>query len=296
MVEQKLFTMVGLLRMTEGGKSRLLRISKGESPDTFDASELPFLSGPQDVLDVYPEANLIVTQDKLMTIDGRIIFEHDKAHITVELVSDKWMIIEDMLVDSDSRYRITLWDGARECCCFFGRYILRSEKYLAVYTVHDCLWRVYLYDGRQVLEIHNPEKDMVISGDFLLLEGLGSHAAYALAEIGETSSDDKCIFSNQQLILCSSYENFALCCDLQGVVRTYFRGQYHDFGRVESVDFYDHAGVFSIQRNGRYFLYRLSGTPFAENICPYGANAIAYDRDENTLLIDTNSVFHLVRL
>ena len=296
MIEQKLFQNVGLLRITEGNKSRLFRIPKNAEEDTFTVSVFPYLPEPQSVLEVYPDAHLIATQDTLMTLDGRILRQHEHIKISVELISDKWLIIEDMQSDCDSRYRIVFWDGEEESCCFWGRYILRSEKYLAVWTAKDCLWRVYAYDQRQVLEVHNPDQNVRLKGDFLVVEGLGDYTAYTLADDNEKLSEKKCVFKHQQLIVCSSYNNFALCCNLSGAMQTYFDGQYRQYGKVESVDFFDRADIFSICRNGRYFPYTLTGEPFAENICPYGADMIAYSKEDNALLINTNSVLHLIRL
>ena len=296
MIEQKLFKKIGLLRITEGQKSRLFCIPKNAEENTFTASVFPYLVGPQSVLEVYPEANLIATQDTLMTLDGRILRQQEHIKISVELVSDKWLIIEDTQSDNDNRYLVVFWDGQKESGYFWGQYIIRSEKYFAVYTVSNHLWRVYMYDGRQVLEIHNVEKNVRLQGDFLLVEGLGIYTAYTLVGDSKKNSEEKCVFKHQQLILCSSYDNFALCCNLQGVTQTYFRGEYTNYGEVGEVNLYDHAGIFSIRRNGRYFLYKLNGERFAENICPYGADMVAYNTSENTLLIDTNSVLHLIRI
>ncbi len=296
MVEQRLFESVGLLRLTDGGKSRLFRVPKASSEEEFVISPIPYLSEPQSLLEVYPEAGLIVTQDLLMTIDGRIILEHERAKISIELVSDRWMIVEDMQIDNDERYRITLWDGKEESGYLRGKYMLRTEKYLAVYTKQDRLWRVFMYDGRQELEVQGLDKDVEINGDFLLVKGIGSYTAYTLSETEVNDKpEQRCIFSHKPLVLCSSYVNFALCSDMQGNVQTYYYGEYKNFSRVEEINLYDHANIFSIKRGGRYFLYKLNGEPFAENICPYGADMIAYNQDEKTLLIDTSGVFHMVR-
>ena len=295
MTEQQLFKGIGLLRITEGSKFRLLKIPKVTNGDSFEVAPFPFLPDPQTSLDVYPEAGLIVTQDTLMTIDGKIILNHENAHFEVELVSDKWMIIEDMKLDNDIRYRITFWDGEKESGYICGRKILRSEKYFAVYTAHDSVWRVYTYDRRKVLELEHTEKDMHLKGDFFLFEGVGHYVAYTLAS-KESSAEEKCVFNHQQLILCSIYMEFALCSDIRGNIRTYHQGKYTDFGKVEEVDLYDKAGIFVIRRNGRYFLYKFNGDVFADNICPYGADKVAYNQDDNTLLIGVNSVFHLVKV
>lgn len=295
MTEQKLFKDVGLLRITEGARFRLLQIPKGTQGDSFEVAPFPFLPDSQPVLDVYPEANLIVTQDTLMTLDGKIILNHENAHFEVELVSDMWMIIEDMRIDNDIRYRITFWNGKEESGYICGRKLLRSEKYFAVYTACDSMWTVYTYDRRKVFELEHAEKNMHLKGDFFLVEGLGHYVAYTLASKAG-SVEEKCVFNHQQLILCSNYMEFALCSDIQGNTKIYHQGKYADFGKVEEVDLYDKAGIFVVRRNGRYFLHKFNGDTFADNICPYGADKVAYDQNENTLLIGVNSVFHLVHV
>lgn len=295
MTEQKLFEDVGLLRITEGGRFRLLQIPKGTKDDSFEVAPFPFLPDPQSVLDVYPEANLIVTRDTLMTIDGKIILNHENAHFEVKMVRDKWMIIEDMNLDNDIRYRITFWNGKEESGYICGRELLRSEKYFAVYTAHDSMWQVYTYDKCKILELEHAKKNMHIKGDFFLQEGLGHYVAYTLAS-KEGGPEERCVFNNQQLILCSDYVEFALCSDIRGYIRIYYQGKFTDFGKVEEVDLYDKAGIFVIRCNGRYFLHKFNGDIFADNICPYGADKVAYNQDDNTLLIGVNSVFHLLHV
>lgn len=291
MVEQKLFRNLGLLLITDGKRSQLFKITREDDDEGgFVAEVLPFLPEPQDFLKIYPDANLIVTQDELITIDGTILFQYEKAKVSVELVSDKWLIIEDMLSDNDGRYRITFWDGQRENGYMYGRRFLRSEKYLAVYTASDNVWRVLTYDGKSVLKVKNVGDDVRICGDFLLTSCVGNYTAYALIK----DKHKQPVFSHQQLVLCSSWDDFILYSNINGYVKTYYRGKHTQLGKIDAVEMFDRAGIFAIKKNGRYFLYKFNGKPVAENICPYGADKIAYNQEENSILIDTNGVLHII--
>ena len=296
MVQQQLFTECGLLRITEDGKSRLYSIPTDLTDDcSFEPHVLPFLSEPQTVLEVYPEANLIITQDSMFTLDGKIVQQNSKEKISISPVGDEWMIVRDSHQDNDLRFQITFWDGKAERDYIWGRYLLKDDKYLAIFTSGDHRWLVYQYDGTLVLDIADADAEMMICGDFFVTHGIGSHAIYSLKKQDSPLAEQHCVFRRQQLVMCSTHEDFALCANLQGQVQTCYRGQYRDLGKAEMVDLYDRADLFIIKRNGRYFLYRLDGTEFAQNICPFGADMAAYNPDENSLLIDTNGVFHLMR-
>lgn len=289
---QQLFRNLGLLLVTEGKSSQLFSISKASDDDkAFVAEVLPFLPDPQVFLKIYPEARLIVTQDKLMTLEGKIILQYEKAKLSVELVSDKWLIIEDTLADSDIRYRITFWDGQNENSNIYGKHFLRNHKYIAVYTSSDHGWRVLTYDGKSVLKIKNVGMDMRICGDFLLTSSVGNYTAYGL---DEKNNNGRPVFENQQLILCSNWDDFILCSNIQGYVQTYYRGKYKKIGKLDSIELFDRAGVYVVKKNGRFFLYKFNGKPVAANICPYGADKVAYNQDENSILINTNGVYHLI--
>ncbi|MBR1756774.1 MAG: hypothetical protein IJ738_05690 [Alphaproteobacteria bacterium] len=281
--------------MTDGGKSRLFKV-RNVCGDTFEVEALPYLTEPQSILKVYPEANLIVTKDTLFTLDGKIMRQHNKENISIEPVNDEWIILSDSLLDNDTRFQITFWDGTKERDYIWGRHLIKNDKYFAVYTSGDKRWLVYLRDGTLIVDVNNAETDMKICGNFCVALGIGAHSAYSLLPQKSILAEEHCIFQKQQLILCSNYADFALCANLQGMVQTYYCGKFSDFGQATMVDLYDEAGLFSICRNGRYFLYRFNGEPFAENICPCGADSVAYDKDDNTVLIDTNGVFRIIRL
>ena len=298
-MEQKLFKECGLLQLTDGNKSRLFRVPKNllveplELAESFEIEMLPFLPEPQTVLNVYPDANLIVTQDSIMTLDGQIIMQNEKDKISVIPIKNdtEWIILQDSMHDNDTRFRLTFWDGKAQRDYIWGRYLLQSEKYLALFTSCDRRWSVYTIEGTLVLETTTATEEVRIHGDFLVAEGIGIHSAYTLKPNSETAG--VCVFTNQQLILCSNTQNFAICANLQGLVSSYYNGFHRVHGKAEMIELYDRAGLYSLKRDGRFFLYRFNGEHYAANIYPCGADSVAYNQEENTLLIGVNGLFRL---
>ncbi|MBR6355576.1 MAG: hypothetical protein IKR92_01860 [Alphaproteobacteria bacterium] len=296
---QKLFTKCGLLQLTDGNKSRLFKVPENvsvkssEFAEPFEIEVLPFLPEPQAILEVYPDANLIVTQDSIMTLDGQIIMQNEKDKISVIPIKDsaEWIILQDSMHDNDTRFRLTFWDGKAQRDYIWGRYLLQSAKYLALFTSCDHRWSVYTRDGMLVLETITTSEEMRIHGDFLVVEGIGTHSAYALKPDAETAG--LCVFTNQQLILCSNEQNFAICANLQGMVSSYYDGFRRFHGQAEMIELYDRAGLYALKRGGRFFLYRFNGERFADNMYPCGADSVAYNQEENTLLIGVNGLFRL---
>lgn len=293
-MKQTLFKKAGLLLIEDEGRFMLYGVPKDvDAKQPFEMHALPFLAEPQMVLEVYPEANLIVTQDKVLTLDGSLVLEHEKDVISVELVSDKWLIVQDSKQNNDARYRLMFWDKQSEHNYIWGRYLLRSEKYFAVYTSCDMLWCVYTYEGTCVLKIDHEDADFLLEGDFLVSSTVGNHSVYSLLSKKGIKASDCIVFSQQPLVLISRYYNFGVCANMRGEVIAYYCGEYRDYGKVEKITLYDRAGLLCLKINGRFFLYRFNGEKFAENVCPYGADAIAYNEDDNTLLINTNGILHL---
>ena len=293
-MKQKLFKKCGLFKLTDGGKSRLLKV-RSISENTFETEPISDLSEPQTILDVYPDANLIVTQDKLLTLDGKVVLQHNKAKLSIEPVGNKWMITQDSLQDNDVRYSISFWDGSKDYDFIFGRYLLKADKYFAVYTSGDRCWLFYQYDGNLVLVLYNTESDMKIYGDFLMAVGIGTHSLYSLLPQCDAHAKEHCIFRQKSLILCSSHTDFALSANLQGIIQTYYCGKFSEFGQAQMVELYDFPELFCIKRDGKYFLYQFNGAEFAEDICPNGADSVSYDKEDKTLLIEVNGVFHIMQ-
>lgn len=295
-MKQKLYKSVGLLSIEEKGKFMLYKLPKDfDESKSFALHTLPFLTEPQITLDVYPEANLIVTQDRIFTLDGRIVMEYNGDSVQVELVSDKWMIIQDSHYDNDVRYRITLWDGFKDYDYIWGRYFMRSNTYFAVYTLGDKVWRVFTYDGACVLNIDHADAEFILDGFFLISASAGNHSIYTLIPKETPESLEHAVFLKQPLIMNSKYDDFAVCANIRGEVTAYYHGKYFKYGRVESIDLYDRACIFSLKINGRYFLYHFNGERYGENICPFGADAVAYDCEHHSLLINTNGVWRLFK-
>ncbi len=297
-MKQKLFTQCGLLRLTDGGKSRLFKVRNNYDVTSFELEPLAFLPEPQTVIEVYPQANLIMTQDTLFTLDGKIVLHNDRDKISVipinSLETNKWMILQDSMHDNDTRYRLTFWDGATEYDYIWGRYLLKSDKYFATYTSGDRRWCVYAYDGKLILDVENESADMKICGDFFIAQSIGNHSSYSLKQLSTGKAEKRRVFKQQQLIMCSTNQDFAIGANLQGIAQTYYQGIYREYGKVEMIELYDKAGLFTVKRNGKYFLYHYNGEVFATNICPCGADYVAYDETNNTVLIGVNGVFRLI--
>ena len=206
------------------------------------------------------------------------------------------MIVQDSGQSNDTRYRLTFWDGRAEHGYFWGRYLISGDKYFAVYTRGDKRWCAHNYEGELVLEVDHEETKMDICGNFLTAHAIGNHSLYSLCQQKSHHAADHRIFDHQQLIFCSAYDDFALCANMQSMVQTYYRGNYHSYGLVETIDFYDSARLFALKRNGKFAIYRFNGEPFAPNLYPSGADFVAYNETDNTLLIGTNGVFRFMRV
>lgn len=294
-MKQKLFKECGILQLTDGNKSYLYKVPENAATEPFEINPLPFLS-ESSALEVYPDANLIVTQSALITLDGKTILSNRRDKISVVPVNNEWMIIQDSLQDNDSRFQIMFWDGTKERDYIWGRYLVRGKKYLAVYTSGDRRWIVYDYKGDMFLDVGGEMADMEICGDFFITKSIGNCSAYTLCKQKTTLAQDHCVFKQKLLILCSEHENFAISANLQGMVQTYFNGEFSDYGKAEMIDLYDRADLFVLKRGGKFYLYRFNGDSFAENICPCGADLTAFDEQNNSLLIGANGSFRLINL
>ena len=295
-MEHKLLKKCSFLQIDEDGKSRLYRVPRKLTGKTFELQSLNNLSEPQSGLKVYPYANLVVTDYGLFTTQGELLREHNKDQISVIKAGWQWLIIQDSLTDNASRYCLTLWDGYDEQYSLRGQKLILSPKYFALYTSSNQCWSIYTLNCVLRFTTDSEHQDVVLNNNFLITHSVGKHSLYSLHKRNSTQADDYCIFRNQQLILCSSREQFALCADLSGTVQIHYRQKYHNMGKAEQVLLYDKAGLFSIKRNGRIFLYCFDGSPYAENICPYGADMVSYNQEDNTLLIGLNGIFRLLQI
>ena len=281
--------------LSDERKSRLYKVET--APDnTLKLVKMKYLSEDHSSIEVYPQCNLIISSRSIYTLDEQIVVSRMGADVKLYPAGKSWIIILDYHRDSDTRYCVIWWNGKQKYEFAFGYDLILTDRYLALFIRHGRYWTVYELEGAMVLE---PEcldsQNIEIRGDFMFLHSVGNHSLYSLKQRHKYTLQGGAIFRGQQLILCSKHDDFAICCGLNGLIQTYYREKFMQFERAENIDIIDFASLFCLKRGNKFFLYRFDGEPFATDICPQGADTVAYNKKDKSVLIGVGETYHLLK-
>lgn len=282
-MKQKLFANCGLLLIENEGRSRLYKVPQQVENCAFELTPMQFLSEPQASIDVYPECNLIVTPDALFTLDERLVLSREHGNIEIVPADKNWLIIQSYPQENDCHFHVLFWNGREITDEYKGQKLVRNDRFLALYTKKGKFWKAYSNNGELLLQTEKESANIELCGHFMVTNAVGNHTVYSL-------KSRNCLFTNQQLILCSFYSDFVVCANLQGEVQTYYNGKTTQLGKAEYVEIFDRAGLFCLQQKDGYFLYRFSGDDYAS----YSYEGVAYDAENNSLLLNSDGKYHFV--
>lgn len=286
-MKQKYFEKCGLILIDDEGKLRLYKVPEHEKGQPFQLKMMQCLSEPQTSVEVLPECNLIITQDALFTLDEQFVMQRESGKISVLPVENAWLILLDRSREDDHRYQLIFWNGKKVCGNLSGQKLVKNDDFFALYTKADKCWDVYNQTGKSVLHIEGVGSNVELCGHFLITHAVGNHAVYSLLT-------KCCLFSRQQLILCSAIDDFVICANLQGDIRTYYRGQHCRQNAAAFITMFDEAGLFCLRRYGKNFLYRFNGEAYARELYPEGVDMAAYDEENNSLLLADGGTYQLI--
>ena len=294
-MKQKLFN-CGLMLLKDERSSRLYKVEN--LPDgTMKLIKMKYLSKPHSCIDVYPQCNLIVSSRTIYTLDEEVVISRTGADVKLyEAGENIWLVALDYGRENDMRYCIMWWNGKRKYEFAFGGELMMNERYLALYVKRDRFWSVYSLNGTLLLETKCCDgQEAELRGDFLLLHSVGNHSIYSLHRQHMYNMQESPIFSRQQLILCSKHDDFAICCGMNEVIKGCYQGKRMTFESAEQIDLVDFASLVCLKRGKKFYLYRFNGKPFATDICPQGADVVAINEKDKSLLVGADETYHLLK-
>lgn len=294
-MKQKLFDQCGLILLKDERRSRLFRVEK--QPDgSLKLAKMRYLSEDHSSIEVYPECGLIISSRTIYTLDEKMVVSRLGADVRLYPAGKSWIIVLDYHNDGDMRYCAIWWNGQQKYVCAYGNQLLKSDRYLALFIKFGKYWTVYDLDGTLITEQECLDtQEIEIKGDFLYVHSIGNHAIYSLRKQRQYTLQCSPVFVCQQLILCSKHDDFAICCGMNGLIRSCYRGKFMQFERAEQIDVLDFASLFCLKRGKKFFLYRFNGKPFATDICPEGADVVAADEKNKSVLIGVGENYRLLQ-
>ncbi len=293
-MKQKYYEQCDLMLLKDERNSRLYRVEH-EPDGTMKLLKMKFLSEPHAFIEVYPQCNLIISSRSIYSLNEEVVISRIEADVKLYPAGNNWVIVLDYNRDNNTRYCVVWWNGKKKYVFAFGSKLIVSERYFALYTKRDKCWSVYTAAGSLVLELKCPEsQDIEIKGDFIFVHSVGDHAIYSLKQMHKYTLGES-IFRHQQLILCSEHDDFVICCGLSGMIQTFYHGSIMQFERAEQIDILDFTSLFCLKRGKKFYLYRFNGEPFATDICPNGADMVATDKNDKSVLIGVGENYHLLK-
>ncbi len=285
-MKQTYYEQCGLVLMEDERKSRLYKVENQPNTLTFKLTPAEKFPDEYDYLEVHPQNNLIITPRGIYTLDGTLVLPRSGADVKLYRVGSLCLIVLDYKHNCDTRYCVMWWNGRQKYLFAFGSRLILNENYVALYIQRDSYWTVYNISGCMVLETERGESDNIeIRGDFMMVHAVGNHTLYNLRHSFRYSIQSANVFGHQQLILCSAHDNFAICSDLSGVIKSFYNDNYTEFERADYIELFDFASLFCLKRGKKFYLYRFDGQPFKCDLDFSRVDFIAGNDEQKTLLI-----------
>ena len=272
----------GLLVLEKEGKKSLYRFEAS----TNKAEPVTSLSN-QSRLDVYPDDNLIIADQEILTLNLKPIHGCESYYDVKPIsMTEGYILIK---ISTQQLCFLLFWSKKKVTQIINniidGRY---NSQYVAVKTVdeHDVTlptWQIYTASG-SLLEFSADDQihadDIRLKGHFLITDGLADHSLYWLP-------NRKPLIKKQQYIVAS--EKFALCSDISGLVQLYHRGKWKKFRGAQNFGLVaENLKIFFLQKNGKYYLYNDDGSPLLQALYPHGFDEVCYNDKDATLLLIKN--------
>jgi hypothetical protein len=295
-MKQTYYEQCGLVLIEDERKSRLYKVENQPEAMTFKLSPLKNFEDAYDSIKVYPQSNLIISSHGVYTLDGTLIISRSGAEIKLYSSGKSWVIVLDYKRDTDTRYCAIWWNGNRKFVVAFGNLLYTDNNYFAFYIKRNHCWTVYTAGGSLVLETDRCEGEGVeICGNFMIVHAVGNHTLYYLRQSFNYAIQSANIFGYQQLVMCSAHDDFAICADLKGVIKSYFHGILTEFENADHIELFDFASVFSLKRGNKFFLYHFDGQPFMPEENLNEVDFIAGNEEQKTLLISKDDNYRQLK-
>lgn len=289
-MEYNYFKDANLLVLECDGKHSLYRLGKNGvvEPQTWAQN--------QKRLDIYPEYNLVVTDDQIYTMQGKNVLQHVHNDEVIFFSMCDSLLVQLKYTQSDC-FCILWWDGQQILKQINQQHrMLRwNENFVVVLfdrPEHNTVWEVY--DSRGNLqEFFGAIScwDIKLYGNFLVVDGLAQHNVYHL-------SSQQILAEKQQRIVASSKSDFMMCSTITGELKTWFKGKWAQLPKVEDfgllADDRVDCGIYYLRMKGKYFLYFFDGSPFRDTDYPQGVDYAGYNADSMRILIMNEGKAHYV--
>ena len=264
------------------GKHSLYRVEDNQSIEPLKWAQ------DQKRLELYPEYNLVITDDWIYTLDGDAVLSGIKRNKISFAQMQRRLLVKSVSEDkSGADIYVFWWDGYKKGNgAFSHNMVLYNEKYVVCnngcYGPDGPSWEVYTDIGKKVDIGKIGNCDVNLVGDFLVVEGMGQKKVYNLKL-------KKCLKDQQQWIVPSPYANFVMCCSISGGLQTYYRGRWKKHGNIENFGLLsEELGIFYVVKNGKYFLYTFENKPFLNTLYPSGLDFVAYNSEDMSCVLVNN--------
>ena len=278
-MKHQIFTDLKLILIENKGKFSLCRIENSAEDESAQPKLLPveFIPEQSNRIIVYPECRLIVTDATVFSLDGRTI-----AHCSYKNVDIFHKLGNHVILITDSCNKkcgqLILWDGSQVILDIEYQQYIEDDHYFAVYLQNQ--WQIYDWQGC-LCKMSDPivGEDICLKGYFLIENGIGNHELYSLKR-------GLRLRQKQNVVLCSSHDDFAVCADLSHKLEIYCRGEWHYLDNVSFFGLIDDLKLFYVQINGKYYLYHYHTLqPVLNDTFPQGFDFVSYDPQSQTFLI-----------
>ena len=278
-MKHQIFNKLRLILIEDKGKFTLYRTDSDitlEREKLLHMKAVDFIPANSTYIAVYPDCRLIVTDEAVFSLDGKILVSCN--HKEVSLTS-KLQITEIKIGHSQSGSgRLILWNGQKILLQTDYQKIVENEFYIAVELKKQ--WQVY--DRQGVLKCTICpllDEDIRLIGHFMVISGIGNHDLYSL-------KSGILLCSKKNIVLCSAIDDFAVCSTLNHRVEIYYCGKWQHLDNVSCFDLIDDLGLFYTQVNDKYYLYSYAkAEPVLHDEFPTGLDFVSYDSQSATLFL-----------
>ena len=269
-----------LVVITDDNKSRLFRVD--DSGEKKRLVVVDFLPAVQKFIKIYPLHNLIVTPEKLYTLQGAMIKEgsFDLAEI---IRFARTILICSKL--SENKYNISFWNGEEMLQSRSVSNVVYNDKYIATYD--NAKWNFFDGEGNLLQTFYKDVSSVRICGDTAIFDEVGNHSAYSI----KTGS---CLMSKQMIIKAGSLNDFVVGVDLSRKATVYHEGMISFLEDVSFVELVDEAQLLYVRYDitSNYVVYEYHDLKlFAADV-----SVISYDEEQHVLLITSPSGFFEYRV
>lgn len=272
-MKYEMFERTGMVALCENKKWSLFRYIHEQNGSEAKLAPLSFAQNVSS-LEVHEDKNLVITPEKVFTLDGQVILEKP---LSVKVIrAGRFTLIVSQRPSERYYLKLLIWNGYKVVSEFECTNYAYSNTYLAIQ--YDKIWSLYRTDGSVIDEGAFIADDVEICHNLLITKGLCAQSLYSLTE-------KKFLKENQLRIVCSKEIDLALCAKInEKCLNVYTEGKWHSLPYTDEFGFVDGViGLFYVKYQGKYLLYEENATKFMKLLHPNGVDFIA--NNNGTLLI-----------